>query len=76
MFTTNSGWEDDDTQSWYGAPQHEESGGENWEHAYYGGEREELPGEVEFVPEIEYPVGFVDETATVAGRRLRPLFVS
>lgn len=74
MFTTRSGWGDvDDAQSWYGEPQHETAGGREWEDAYYGEEREDPRGEIEFIPEIEYavdPIEFEPDDEPPSGRRM------
>lgn len=75
MFISGSGQTDEEMQSRYGKPQHNEVDGAEWETEFYGeSSRETLPERVEFIPEIEYPVEFVGEPR-VARRRLRPLFV-
>lgn len=76
MFTSKSRQEGGNPQSWYGEPQHEEVDGDEWETEYYGKANEEtLRSDVEFIPEIEYPVEFVRKTPGTTRRRLRPLFV-
>lgn len=59
-------------QSWYGAPQHEDMEGPEWEAAYYGGSsgRDDWRP-VGFVPGIEYRVEAAGEELATAGRAIR-----
>ncbi|MCH7659318.1 MAG: hypothetical protein IH933_01620 [Euryarchaeota archaeon] len=77
MFANKPRQEGGNPQSWYGESQHEEVDGCEWETAYYGETQKEISqGNIEFIPEIEYPAEFLGEIPRAVGRRLRPLFVN